>query len=303
MVEGRSGTGRAESLALSVHGPSGVVDLVVPSGASAADVAGEYAAQAGTATVTSLRTTLGVSLHPGVPLADAGVVAGAVLVADGGHQPPVATAPRPPRDARSTSGEAGRLSALWFSVAAAAALLAGWFAARDDSDLHATAIWTLAVSAALALVPVGRFVRHRLVTAPVFAFAAAYAAAWAPEPERLPTVIGLAALTAAVVAAVARALTREAQEALRIWMVAGVACFVLTTGAALAGAAPQVVWATLLVLAMLAARFVPGLAVDVPDQFLIDIERLAVTAWSARDRRGRTAGSNRGAETGGPCRR
>ena len=35
---------------------------------------------------------------------------------------------------------------------------------------------------------------------------------------------------------------------------------------------------------MLAVRFVPGLAVDVPDQFLIDIERLAVTAWSARDR-------------------
>ena len=39
-------------------------------------------------------------------------------------------------------------------------------------------------------------------------------------------------------------------------------------------------------------RVVPGLAVDVPDQYLIDIERLAVTAWSARDRphgrRGRT---------------
>ena len=28
----------------------------------------------------------------------------------------------------------------------------------------------------------------------------------------------------------------------------------------------------------------PGLAVDVPDQLLIDLERLAVTAWSARDR-------------------
>jgi hypothetical protein len=34
--------------------------------------------------------------------------------------------------------------------------------------------------------------------------------------------------------------------------------------------------------AVLAARFVPGLAVDVPDQYLIDLERLAVTAWSAR---------------------
>ena len=36
----------------------------------------------------------------------------------------------------------------------------------------------------------------------------------------------------------------------------------------------------------------PGLAVDVPDQLLLDLERLAVTAWSARERpagrRGRT---------------
>ena len=46
------------------------------------------------------------------------------------------------------------------------------------------------------------------------------------------------------------------------------------------------------VLATLAARIVPGLVVDVPDQYLIDLERLAVTAWSARDqptgKRGRT---------------
>jgi hypothetical protein len=47
---------------------------------------------------------------------------------------------------------------------------------------------------------------------------------------------------------------------------------------------PQVVWTVLLVTAMLAARFVPMLAVEVPDQFLIDLERLAVTAWSARER-------------------
>jgi peptidoglycan/LPS O-acetylase OafA/YrhL len=48
----------------------------------------------------------------------------------------------------------------------------------------------------------------------------------------------------------------------------------------------------LLVGAMLAARFVPGFVIDVPDQYLLDLERLAVTAWSARDRpsgrRGRT---------------
>ena len=43
-------------------------------------------------------------------------------------------------------------------------------------------------------------------------------------------------------------------------------------------------WALLLVLAMLAARVVPAIAVDVPDNFLIDMDRLAITAWSARER-------------------
>ena len=55
-------------------------------------------------------------------------------------------------------------------------------------------------------------------------------------------------------------------------------------------------WSVLLVGAMFAARVVPGLAIDVPDQLLIDLERLAVTAWSARDRprgrRGRAVASS-----------
>ena len=40
----------------------------------------------------------------------------------------------------------------------------------------------------------------------------------------------------------------------------------------------------IVVLAMLAPRFVPAAAVDVPDQMLLDLERLAVTAWSAHER-------------------
>jgi hypothetical protein len=72
----------------------------------------------------------------------------------------------------------------------------------------------------------------------------------------------------------------------------GVGLFLVTGAAALLHADPRVVWSLLLLAATLAARFVPAIAVDVPDQFLIDLERLAVTAWSARDRphgrRGRT---------------
>ncbi|MDQ4054810.1 MAG: hypothetical protein M3237_19250, partial [Actinomycetota bacterium] len=266
---GRSVSGRADSVALTVHGPVGVVDLVVPSGASCADIAGEYAAQARMAVVPRLHTRLGAALDPGRALVDAGIGPGAVLVAVGEHTPTAVRGRRQQRAERPTPEEPGRLSVLWFSVASVLALLAGWLAARlDDSDLRSAAISLLGGAAAVAVLPVGRFARHRMVAAPTFAFAAAYAAAWDPAPERLPTALGLSALTAAVTAAVARALDRRAEEALRIWTVTGVVCFAITVGGALAGAAPQVVWSFLLVLAMLAARFVPALAVDVPDQFL-----------------------------------
>jgi hypothetical protein len=105
-------------------------------------------------------------------------------------------------------------------------------------------------------------------------------------------VVGVTALVAAVAAAVARALDVRGDEALRVWIAVGVALFVVTAAGALLHAAPQVVWGVLLLAATLAARLVPAVAIDVPDQFLIDLERLAVTAWSARDRprgrRGRT---------------
>ena len=54
----------------------------------------------------------------------------------------------------------------------------------------------------------------------------------------------------------------------------------------------RVAWTLLVFLSMMAARFAPSLAIDVPDEALLDLDRLAVTAWSARDsqrggRRGR----------------
>ena len=65
-------TGTGDVVALSVHGPGGVVDLVVPSMATAADVAQEYAAQVGLPVVPALGTTTGLALQPALPLADAG---------------------------------------------------------------------------------------------------------------------------------------------------------------------------------------------------------------------------------------
>ena len=54
----------AGSLALTVHGTRGAVDLVVPPNATAMDLAREYAAQLGLAHVPPLLTPLGEELVP-----------------------------------------------------------------------------------------------------------------------------------------------------------------------------------------------------------------------------------------------
>ncbi|GGO72987.1 hypothetical protein [Nocardioides deserti] len=289
--------GTTDVLTLSVHGTAGVVDLVVPAEASARDVATAYAEQAGLAAVPALARATGAALPDDAVLADVGVDAGTVLVALLPGELASSSASDAPRDrsrsAVSRAGEPGALSVLWFCVASATAGLAGWFAAQaGPGDLRDTAAGLLALAALLAVLPVGRFAGHRAIAAPAFAGAAAFAVLWDPAPERLPTVVGTAALVAAVAAAVARALDQRSEEALRTWMLVGSGVFGVTVVAALAGFSEQVVWAVLLVAAVLAARLVPGWAVDVPDQLLVDLERLAVTAWSAREqpqgRRGRT---------------
>jgi hypothetical protein len=280
-----SGSGAAGTLALTVHGPSGVVDLVVPEEASVDDVAREYAAQCRMPSAPALHTRTGAQLVAGRSLAELGIRTGSVLAAGGALRgspsydatPVAQPATRPP----------GGLSVAWFGVAAGAAVLAGWFAARvggADTTEGRASIALLGLSVLLAVLPVGRYAAQRVVAAPAFAGAAAYAVVWQPEPERLPTVIGVSALVAAVAAAVGRALDPRGDEALRIWIIGGVSLFLVTTLGALLHAEPEVVWAVVLLLATLGARFVPAIAIDVPDQFLLDLERLAVTAWSARER-------------------
>lgn len=290
-------TGPDTSLALSVHGPQGVVDLLVPAGASGVDVAREYAAQVGTRSVPALCTRRGTRLGAETSLAESGVRSGALLVAldtAGSDRAAGQTGRRERLRAEIApvrrAGPPGRLSATWFAVAALLGVLAGWMAAGlpQDDRLREVTVYVLAATAFVGVLPVGRFAAHRATSAPAFAGAAAYAVAYEPVPERLPTILGVSALVAAVTAAVGRALDRRADEALQVWVVTGVACFLVSAGVALVGFAPSVVWCVLLLGAMLATRFVPSFAVDVPDQYLIDIERLAVTAWSARERpRGR----------------
>ncbi|MEO9322014.1 hypothetical protein ABFT23_00900 [Nocardioides sp. C4-1] len=271
---------------MSVHGPVGVLDLHVPTGATGADVAREYSRQANLPHVPALYTRGGAPLAADVTLADAGVVTGAVLVATVGTAAPQQRRRLRDPGRRERVLEPGALSALWCVVAVVVALLAGWVAATlpRSSDLREVTIGLLVGAAVIGVLPLGPLAAHRVQAVPAFAGAAGYAIAWDPAPERLPTIIGVAALAAAICAAVARALDRPGEEGLRVWMLTGVAVFVVTTSAALVDAPAQVVWAVLLVAAMLAARFVPMIAIDVPDHYLLDVERLAVTAWSARER-------------------
>ncbi|HWJ81837.1 MAG TPA: hypothetical protein VNS55_06340 [Nocardioides sp.] len=270
-----------EVTVLSVHGPHGVVDLTVPTAATLAEVARAYADEARLGRVLPLVTRTGRELDPGATLERSGIASGAVLVAVDGSAPPpgrrTPTAERRPL-------RPGALSALWCAVAASLALVGGWTAAQVPDGERTLPVVVLAVAAVLGCVPFGPLAPHRVVVAPAFAAAAVLAVAWDPAPALLPTVIGAAALGGALTAAVGRALTGEAEEALRVWVVVGAVWFVVAGLGALASQRPQVVWAVLLLAAVLGARLVPALAVDVPDHYLIDVQRLAVTAWSARDR-------------------
>ncbi len=292
-------------LALSVLGPRGLVDLMVPGGATAEDVAVEYARQASLPGVPTLCTELGEQLPAGVPIGDADVEAGDVLVA---LLPGYAgwSTPRRRTAAERSSRETTSAARWWVAVAAAIAALAGWYAARQPDGTEQTlAVNVLLVAALLGVLPFGRHARTRSSAAPAFAAAAAYAVAWDPDPATLPITWGVAGLAAAATAAAGRALLPDADDPANdsaltesaqdephlVWMVSGIVLFAVAAIAVLFRTPPAVSWSMLLVASMLAARVAPMYAVDVPDQLLVDLERLAASAWSAREqptgRRGR----------------
>ncbi|HWJ10703.1 MAG TPA: hypothetical protein VNS46_15095, partial [Nocardioides sp.] len=273
--------------AVTVHGPRGVLDLTVPTGATLADVARTYAAEAGLPGPLPFVTRTGRPLPMDAEVGALGLVPGSMLVA---IDPAAVPAPVRRRTAPGEAGPrlaTGAASATWLSVAVGIAVVAGLCTALLPEDERWPAVAVLLVAALVGCLPFGALAAHRVVAAPVFAAAAVLAVVWDPLPERLPTVLGSAALAGAVTAAVGRALSEPdspAEQALRTWLVVGSAWFVLAGVAALTSTSPQTVWAVLFLLAVLGARLVPEIAVDVPDQYLLDLERLAVTAWSARER-------------------
>jgi peptidoglycan/LPS O-acetylase OafA/YrhL len=273
------------TVALSVHGPVGVLDLVVPSAASSVDVAREYADQTGLSGIPLLQTPTGRLLTATGSLADAGVRSGDVVVAvQGVCRPRRSTLLEAARNAPETPA----LASLIATVAALCAVLAGWYGARSDDDHARTVTVGLLMVCGLAgALPVGRHRRQRAAAAPAFAGAAAFAALYVPGDHLLPSVVAASGLAAAVVASVARATAEEPDEASTVWVVAGITVFATCALSPLLGWDARAPWALLIFLAMMASRFAPSLAIDVPDEALLDLDRLAVTAWSARDSGGR----------------
>jgi len=277
-----SGTGTTDTVAITVHGVAGAVDLAVPLGAGIADVAREYAAQCGLPRPPAILTRTGQQLPPDASLDSVRVQSGTVLVAAYSGHAQVEQA----RAAGAAPASGATASGGWlrFTIAAVVAGLSALLGAgASDGTRTATAI-VLGAAALLGVLPVGRFLTGRAATAPAFAGAAAYVLAWEPGTDRYPLVVAVAALAAACGAGIARALTDGRTEVHDVWIASGLTVFAVAGGGVLLELEPRVGWAVLLALAVLASRFVPAFAIDVPDQLLIDLERLAVNAWSARDR-------------------
>ena len=288
MAETQPALANAATMVLSVHGPQGVLDLVVPGGVTAHDVAREYARQSGLPTIPLLQTAVGQLIAADRELADAGVETGDVVVAvTGFHRPRT----RSRRAARAGTAEPGPLSAVGCTASAVAGGLAGLFATTiPDETVRSVVAGLLLLTGVLATLPMGTNVRHRVVAAPAFGAAAALAYIGG-EGYQASAVVAACALAAAVVAGVGRAWAPGSDEALTVWIVVATVVALVTGTTILTELEPRVGWALLLMLAMLGARFAPVFAIDVPDHALIEMEKLAVTAWSARDgvtnRRGR----------------
>lgn len=283
-------SGSAATIAISVHGPAGVLDLVVPIGATPIDVGRAYADQAGMTAIPLLQTPLGEHLRADRALAEMGVESGSVLIAATGVR-----RAKPSDDDGTRTGlvaETPQLAAVVMALAAGVAGLSGWYAALSGNDwLRTVTVGVLMASALTAALPWGRHAQQRTAAAPAFAAAAAFAAFFEPGDHLVGAVVAVGALAAALTAAITRALAVGRDQVLTVWIVVGCLVFVVCAISPLMEWNDRVSWAVLIVLAMLGARFAPSLAIDVPDEALLDLDRLAVTAWSARDktsgRRGR----------------
>lgn len=267
---------------ITVHGPAGMVDLVVPAGASVWDVAREYAEIAGLASIPLIYTRGGRALPADGVLADHRIETGDLLVAEVATYRPSRARRRsgPVHDSLDRSRSNATLACV---LAGVGCTLAGLLAGIEGVGWSSPVIWILTAALMLSWLPLGRYVAQRAAIAPALGAALVLAIAWDRDPASWPALLGVVGLVAAVAAGVARMTMGTRDAGLRICAAGGCILFAVGAGGTLLGIPAAPLWAVLVVVAMLAARFVPSYAVDVPDHYLIDVDRLAVSAWSARE--------------------
>jgi hypothetical protein len=290
----------ASTLRLTVRGADDAVDLVVPAGTTCDALAGEYAAAVGRPTPPALTTTSGRSLDPRRSVAEVGVEPGDVLYAvdlhsspgpdptpgvDGPHKVPPS---RTGMDTAVTPAVTPLVTPVIAGLLAGAAVLAAMLGPADRGWAAAPAggLLILAAGAVGVAAAVGVPTALRAVpVAPALGGAGGLLVLVGPAPGRLQlAVTGAAVLVAVVAAGLSAVAAAPLVRLLRVWLV-GAAVVGLSAAAGLAlGTPDRSVWVVLFLAGVVVARLAPYLVVDVPDESLLDIDRLAVTAWSARER-------------------
>ena len=277
----------AATVRLSVAGPVARVDLAVPVWADADTVLARYLDETGTADAGPLvlRTSDGRVLEPERPLAALGLEHGDLLHV-GPAEPAPALADAPARSARPAVPAArSARTATRAALAGVAAVAAAGLSVTLTSELRLAAGALLLLCALLGL---GRLPREPLAWSavlPAFGLGAGYALGHASGPGGLFLGLAVAGLGALAVAAAARAVVPVGEEeVLDVWLAASAALALSSLLALVTGAAAAGLLAGLIALAVMAALLLPALVVDVPDTVLVDLDRLAVTAWSPRER-------------------
>ncbi len=342
------------SVRVTVVGPDGPADLVVPWWMTAGELTDEYAAYRGChrPAGAGLVTASGRPLDPDLELQQLGVDHGDVLiVADGAatptargaeavgvagprldravvrttagaaaggaggragrsttarerHRPAeptggptrgsasaadaVADADRPGADAARRARRTGVTSGATLGLGAVCAVGSAAVVAVQGSMSQRLGCAVFFVVAALATAfPVRTSQiggRLRAAASPAFAAAAGFTAGYSDETGGLLLGLAVAALCATGAAAVARAwLSQEEEELTDVALVVGATLSGLTLLLLLLGSSVLSLLALAYGAAVVAARLLPYLVVDVPDEALLDLDRLQNTAWSARE--------------------
>lgn len=283
------------ALRVTVQGAAGRTDLVVPFGTDVAVLAETYAAEVGLVGAPPRLARPGGALLDAASDLDDVVDQGALLVAvtDDGSAGEVGETSvdgvvvrRPPRLAGSNPRAVLVLACL-VSLAAAvlAAVSSGSAAAPGWLRPAAAAVLVVgALAVALRTAQRGTTDGPGYVAAPAFAAAAGFALGCSPGPGGVLLGLVVGGLSAGVVAAVGRTgAETEGEQVLRAWLVVGAAASAGAVLWLLLGASLLALAVSAFALSVVATRLLPAMAVDVDDDVLLDLDRLAVTAWSARD--------------------